>query len=65
MKPHEQRVIDEKIALDDKIYKLEAFIQTPVYASLDTDDRWLLIRQRYTMLSYSEILGGRIGRFAS
>lgn len=63
MSPHEQRVIDEKNALDEKLIKLSAFVRTEEFYALDTEDRQLLRRQREVMLDYSDILGDRIARF--
>ena len=60
----QQRVIDEKNALDEKLIKLSAFVRTDEFYALDTEDRQLLRRQREVMLQYSDILGDRIARFA-
>ena len=38
MQPHEQRVVDEKTELDDKLAKLNAFIgQSPIFQGLPTE----------------------------
>lgn len=64
MKPHEQRVVDEKAELDAKITALFAFINTnPLFKQLNDIDRSLLLNQRGAMHSYSEILARRIARF--
>ncbi len=66
MQPHEQRVIDEKRALDEKLIKLVQFISaSPLFAKLDPTDQDLLRGQRDVMLHYSEILEARIARLAS
>lgn len=62
MKPHEQRIIDEKNALDEKLIKLSSFVRTEAFYALRTEDRQLLRRQREVMLEYSDILGDRIAR---
>lgn len=60
---HQQRVVEEKAALDDKMAKLLAFFDTPTYAALATEDRLLLIAQHTHMRAYSDTLGTRIARF--
>ena len=60
---YQQRVIDEKVQLDDKLAKLLAFFDTPTYAALATPDRLLLIAQHTHMRAYSDTLGTRIARF--
>lgn len=65
MQPHEQRVLDEKQALDEKLEKLVQFISvSPVFASLDSTDQSLLRDQRIAMADYSLALSRRIERFA-
>lgn len=61
--PYQQRVIDEKVELDEKIAKLEAFLITPTFLDLGINDRILLNRQCDAMRAYSDILGRRIERF--
>lgn len=62
--PHEQRVIQEKIDLDDKRIKLRNFIEDrPKFFTLDVVDRTLLESQLHVMNGYSAILGQRIARF--
>jgi hypothetical protein len=64
MAPHEQRVVDEKRELDEKLEKLTAFVRSsPNFKRLDGFDRSLLTQQRDAMLRYSVILGERIARF--
>lgn len=62
--PHQQRVVEEKAALDEKLAKLLAFFDGDVYAALPTEDRLLLIAQHTHMRAYSDTLGTRIARFA-
>ena len=63
--PHQQRVIDEKIELDNKRIKLESFIKERgvVFYSLPEDERNRLVRQYSCMSEYSEILAERIEAF--
>jgi hypothetical protein len=61
--PHQQRVVEEKAALDEKLAKLLAFFDTPTYNDLPHVDRLLLIAQHTHMLAYSATLGTRIARF--
>jgi hypothetical protein len=63
MKPHQQRVMDEKNELSEKIKKLEGFLMTSLYDNLSTNERNLLKMQYFTMMQYQEILGMRIAVF--
>ncbi len=64
MQPHQQRVVDEKKELDDKLDKLKAFIETnPVFKSLHVAERRRLDRQFDVMAEYSRILSQRIAAF--
>jgi hypothetical protein len=66
MQPHQQRVVDEKRELDDKLTKLIAFItSSPVFESLDLTDQGLLCDQQGAMTDYSAVLEERIARFVS
>lgn len=63
MKPHEQRVIDEKTELDEKIQKLVAFFQTETFEGLSSYDQALMQMQANAMLTYAGILMLRISQF--
>jgi hypothetical protein len=65
MQPHQQLVVDEKTALDEKLAKLTAFVTTlnPVFAKLPTLEQERLIQQRELMRQYSALLGERIAAF--
>ncbi len=66
LQPHQQRVVDEKTELDDKLTKLKAFIDgNPIFAGLPDDEKERLVRQHSCMTEYSEILGERIAAFAA
>lgn len=63
LQPHQQRVIEERDALEEKITKLREFFGSKIYRELDRDDRALLSLQYNVMLEYADILERRIGRF--
>lgn len=63
MEEFQQRVVDEKNALDEKIAKLKSFMLGPIYARLDDDERSRLMIQTQHMVGYSDILGQRIAAF--
>jgi hypothetical protein len=65
MKEHEQRVVDEKADLDDRIARLGTFMLTDTFAQLPDDGRFLLFRQGIAMRDYSDILGKRIAAVAA
>jgi CRISPR/Cas system endoribonuclease Cas6 (RAMP superfamily) len=65
MQPHQQRVVDEKSELDDRIGKLRTFIvESPIFVKLDSAEQNRLNRQYSHMRAYSDILGERIAAFA-
>jgi len=63
----QQRVIDEKAQLDERLGKLNTFIEADEKKPLDDRllpvDRNLLITQRHHMRQYSVILERRISNF--
>lgn len=61
--PHQIRVIQERVALDDNITKLDAFIGGERYAALDPAEQDRLNRQRLHMSQYSDVLNERIAAF--
>jgi hypothetical protein len=64
MQPHQQRVVEEKKELDEKLDKLKAFIETsPIFKGLHQDERGRLNRQFDVMAEYSSILAQRIAAF--
>lgn len=65
LQPHQQRVVDEQMDLDDKRLKLGQFIgQNPIYRDLPQQEQSRLNRQLEAMTLYSNILGERIAAFA-
>lgn len=63
--PHQQRVIDEKDALDKKIEKLAAFVQptNAIFQGLPNAEAGRLTYQLSVMGEYSRVLGDRIAAF--
>ena len=63
--PHQQRVVQEKEELDEKLSKLSAFIDSPNFTITvnDGNEIALLICQEEIMKDYSEILAERIAAF--
>ena len=64
LQPHQQRVVDEKNELDDKLAKLGAFLESDTFANLNIIERGQLHRQYQSMSEYSKILGERINYFS-
>lgn len=64
LQPHQQRVVNEKSELDEKISLLEVFINdNPIYKKLDDLEQDRLVRQLDVMKQYSNILEERIKAF--
>lgn len=63
MKPHQERVVAEKLELDTKIEKLYAFLHGEMYPMLAEEERMRLMRQYCHMKDYSNVLGERIAAF--
>jgi hypothetical protein len=63
MQPHQQRVVDEKAHESEKLGKLEAFLSTPIYASLPPDEQARLVRQSLYMRLFVQVLSERIAAF--
>ena len=62
--PHQQRVVDEKSALDEKARALSQFIgRSPMFVKLDPAEQERLKLQNDVMWQYSEILTSRINAF--
>ena len=61
----QDRVINEKAELDERIVKLDAFIVSPDFWRLKTIDARLLQEQVVAMRCYSLALGKRIDQFGS
>ena len=63
LQPHEQRVVDERTDLIEKITKLHAFFKTEIFGNLQEEDQNLLEEQVQLMMNYSDVLLKRINRF--
>ena len=63
MEDYQQRIVDEKAALNVKQAVLEGFKASVVFVGLSERDRKLLEAQASYMQSYSDVLGERIARF--
>jgi hypothetical protein len=64
MEPYQQRVIDEKAELDEKLAKLRAFTEdTEKFTRLDKNEQERMTRQKSYMAEYSRVLGERIAAF--
>lgn len=63
--PHQQRVVQEKEELDEKLSKLSAFIDSPNFTITVKDENEIarLVCQEEIMKDYSEILAERIASF--
>jgi hypothetical protein len=61
--PHQQRVVDESLALTEKLEKLESFLGGSVYASLPPAEQSRLSRQFLIMQLYEQVLSERILAF--
>ena len=62
--PHQQRIVDEKSELDEKINKLQQFIETnDLFKDLHPAEKNDLVQQGNIMLNYSSVLQRRINRF--
>ena len=60
LQPHQQRVVEEKFQLDDKIQKLEAFLASDKVQHVDGHEITLLGSQLQAMKTYSAFLNARI-----
>lgn len=65
MKPYQERVVEEKRELDEKLAKLDAFGRTEQFTSLSADEQGRMNRQHSIMEDYSKVLGERIEAFPS
>lgn len=63
MQPHQQRVVDEKDQLADRLGKLLVFIQGPVFSTLPEVEQTRLHCQVLFMDGYLKVLEQRIAAF--
>ncbi len=64
MEEHNQRVVEEKRQLDERLNKLEAFIKSETFKGLNNSEQYWLEKQAGVMADYSYVLGERLVRFA-
>ena len=60
METWQQRVVDEKKELGDRITKLETFIESPAYQVAAEPEQARLRRQHHHMKRYYEVLQERV-----
>ena len=66
MLPHQQRVVDEKLELGEKIASLQSFISSsPFFEKLDEAEKDRLRRQKDYMIDYWNVLMERIDAFTN
>lgn len=65
MQDYQQRVIDEKAELDERLAKLNAFIDGPKWGTVPDAEQLRMLRQSRLMMGYSSVLGERIAAFTS
>lgn len=63
MEPHQQRVVDEKKELDERLAKLSEFGKGELFESLAPSEQGRLNRQHSIMEDLSTVLGERIAAF--
>jgi len=61
--PHQQRVVEEKDQLKEKVEKLKGFFETDIFKGLPKQERNILKMQYHHMKLYLGILGTRIEGF--
>lgn len=61
--PHQQRLVAELEQTADRTSKLEAFLHTPLFASLDDDEQRLMKMQADAMVLLVGILNTRANKF--
>lgn len=63
LRPYQQRVVDERAALDARRSHLEQYISTPGFSERDDAEQDRMIRQLRAMDLYSDALRERIEAF--
>jgi hypothetical protein len=63
MQPFQQRVIEERRELRDKLDKLNEFVETAMFNKLPHVEKGRMLRQRSLMADYAEVLDERIANF--
>ena len=65
LRPHQQRVVNEKNELDFKREALDEFMGGELFCTLSEDEQIRMIKQSNAMMEYSEILGERVKAFTA
>lgn len=65
LQPHQQRVVDEKNELSERLGKLLAFFQGPIFPTLSEAERSRLRNQARFMDGYAAVLEERIAAFGA
>jgi hypothetical protein len=65
MQPYQQRVVEEKKELDEKIGKLAVFISASPFRSISEEEQLRMKEQIEVMKRYSQILEYRIAAFSA
>jgi hypothetical protein len=60
---HQERVLEERTQLNDRLVKLDSFLYTEKFNCLSMDDQDLLITQQAIMEQYLDVLDQRIANF--
>lgn len=63
MQPHQQRVVDEKAELDERLEKLCLFSNGNTFPTLTIAEQERLNTQRHLMCALSAVIGARIQAF--
>jgi hypothetical protein len=65
MESYQERVVEEKRELDEKLAKLVVFGHTEQFLLLSSDEKDRMSHQHSSMEAYSKVLGERIEAFSS
>jgi hypothetical protein len=63
LQPHQQRMLDERQELAERVEKLDAFHRSPAFKELSIDERCDMREQYIYMLNYLFVLNRRIARW--
>lgn len=61
LQPHQQRVVDERAELAERLEKLRSFTESARFASLPETEQGPLTRQEMAMAAYLAALDERLG----
>jgi hypothetical protein len=63
LEAHQERVLEERTQLNDRLLKLDSFLYTEKFNCLSMDDQDLLVQQQRIMTEYLDVLDQRIANF--